>query len=92
MPWLHFSDNTKRHASYNEAAELKQVLEGLKPPKDDAQADLCLLIRAIEFDVTPKLSTRNTHPNKESIKQVMNSSLLYGKARFDAMREAFRGN
>lgn len=90
MPKIYYIDGTVETVTYNEAAELKAVLDGVKEP-DEKTGFRAMQIAHIDWSDLKKAKQGHARIDREALKQAMTSPLLHGKARFDAIRDAFRG-
>lgn len=92
MAKLLMIDGTVRNVDYNKAAKILEILNGLKEPDDDKQAEFVLKVKDVDFGdnhrVTHASPRRTSIEHDEEIDKIIANPKLKGveKARAVARR------
>lgn len=99
MPRFIFTDGTSRPVSFAKAAEARSYIDDDTPghrlsdlnPEKRAEVEAFLQkIADIDFSDMPRVQ-HSTRANRPAVKEALERTDLKGKAKFDAVKRAWRG-
>lgn len=95
MTKLIMADGTIKKVSYNQAAEILQMLNGVKKPKDKMQAKFLLEVKEVSFDdglkvVKGKNKPKHIIEHDPWVDEIMADSKLNGRAKARAIAKRIK--
>lgn len=96
MATLVLNDGTRKEVPHNQAAEIRQVLDGEKEPENEEQEEFLLKVAAVEFPrpnsikATVVVNDEDRAKRRKAHKAIMANKKLTGKQKFVKIKDLYK--